>query len=311
MSTTKLWKNKIEKAGNFLQVSCCFFVLFVLGIFFSYTAYAGTLSCSVTTAAACTGTVILRMSDATNAHAELSSQATAVYDNNVVCCSGVTGLGNSCSGTYATALKLSATTNAHAQQSGSYPQSACISVSSGSVSVGYQATNCSGYDTTLASMKATTNSHVGNTTAYGEYKICGTAAGGAPVYSVAITPAGDIEYGFVNLSNSTTTIGSTYTKTATNDGDSIETLNVKSSDATTGTTWTLASAIGTNQFKHEFSTTTGALWTVMPDNVTYVTAKPSVAVSGTATFDFRLTAPSLSSDYQQKSITITVQAVAP
>ena len=131
------------------------------------------------------------------------------------------------------------------------------------------------------------------------------------VYSVSITPAGDIEYGFVSLSNSTTTIGSTYTKTATNDGDTAEKLNVKSSDATGGTAWTLASSIGSNIFKHEFSTTTGATWTVMPDNATYVTAKPSVAVSGTVDFDFRLTAPSVSTDYQQKSITITVQAVAP
>ena len=291
-----------------------YFILPVLffGAFFARLAYAGTLSCSVTTAAACTGTVIWRMSGATNAHTELPSQSTAAYDNNVVCCNGVTGLSNLCSGTFATALKLSGTTNAHIQQSGSYSQSVCISVPGGwSVSVGYQATDCATYDTTLGSMKATTNSHVGNTTAYTEYKICGTAAGSSPVYSVSITPAGDIEYGFVSLSNSTTTIGSTYTKTATNDGNVAEKLNVKSSDATTGTTWTLASSIGSNIFKHEFSTTTGALWTVMPDSATYVTAKPSVAVSGTVDFDFRLTIPSLSSDYQQKSITITVQAVAP
>ncbi len=158
--------------------------LFISGIFFVYPAYAGTLSCSVTTAAACTGTVIWRMSGATNAHAELPSQATAAYANNVVCCSGVTGLGNSCSGVFATALKLSGVTNAHVQQTGSYAQSACISVpSGGSVSIGYQATDCATYDTTLASMKTTTNSHVGNTTAYSEYKICGTAAAG---FSTAI-----------------------------------------------------------------------------------------------------------------------------
>ena len=291
-----------------------YFILATLfsGIFFLNTVYAGTLSCSVTTAAGCSGVVIWRMSGSTNAHAELASQATAAYDNNVVCCSGVTGLGNSCTGTFATALKLSGTTNAHVQQTGSYANSACISVpSGGSVSIAYQATNCTGYDTTLGSMKATTNSHVGNTTAYSEYKICGTAAGAAEVYSVSITPAGDIAYGFVSLSNSTTTIGSTYTKTATNDGNATEKLNVKSSDATVGAGWTLASTVGTDQFKHEFSTTTGASWTVMPDSATYVTAKPSVAVSGTVAFDFRLTVPSLSTDYQQKSITITVQAVAP
>ena len=248
-----------------------YFILPVLffGVFFMRLAYAGTLSCSVTTAAACTGTVIWRMSGATNAHAELPSQSTVVYDNNVVCCSGVTGLGNACTGTFATALKLSGVTNAHIQQLGSYSQSACISVpGGGSVSVGYQATDCATYDTTLGSMKATTNSHVGNTTAYSEYKICGTAAGGGAVYSVSITPAGDISYGFVSLSNSTTTIGSTYTKTATNDGNATEKLNVKSSDATGGTAWTLASSIGSNIFKHEFSTTTGAVWTVMPDSST-------------------------------------------
>ncbi|MEK7609681.1 MAG: hypothetical protein AAB470_00990 [Patescibacteria group bacterium] len=131
------------------------------------------------------------------------------------------------------------------------------------------------------------------------------------VYSVSITSSGSISYGLVDLSNSTTTLNHGYTQTVQNDGNTTEKLNVKSSDATGGTAWTLASSIGTNQFKHEFSTTTGSVWTVMPDSNTYVTAAPSVAQSGTASFDFRLTAPSASTDYQQKSITITVQAVAP
>jgi hypothetical protein len=158
---------------------------------------AGTLSCSVTTAAACTGTVTWRMSGATNAHAELPSQATAAYDSNVVCCSGVTGLGNACTGTFATALKLSGVTNAHVQQTGSYAQSACISVpSGGSVSVGYQATNCTGFDTTLGSMTGTTNAHVGNTTAY-TTRICGAAAGAAaPTLTFSIS---DPAIGFSNL----------------------------------------------------------------------------------------------------------------
>jgi len=138
-----------------------------------------------------------------------------------------------------------------------------------------------------------------------------TTAAGSPVYSVSITSSGVIEYGFVELSTASSTVGNGYTQTAENDGNTTEQLNVKSSDASGGTAWTLASAIGSNIFKHEFSTTTGSTWTVMPDSATYVTAVPSVAVSGTANFDFRLTTPSASADYQQKSITITVQAVAP
>ena len=131
------------------------------------------------------------------------------------------------------------------------------------------------------------------------------------VYSVTITSSGVIEYGFVDLSTASSTVSNGYTQTAQNDGNTTEKLNVKSSDATGGTGWTLASAIGSNIFKHEFSTTTGSVWTVMPDSATYVTAAPSVAQSGTVSFDFRLTVPSASTDYQQKSITITVQAVAP
>src|SRR3989344_1816182 len=290
-----------------------YFILPVLffGVFFARLVNAGTLSCSVTTAAACTGTVIWRMSGATNAHAELPSQSTAAYANNVVCCSGVTGLGNSCSGIFATVLKLSGTTNAHVQQTGSYAQSACIQApSGGSVSIGYQSTNCSGFDTTLASMSGASNTHVGNTTAY-TTKICATAAAAAPVYSVSITSSGVVEYGFVELSTASSTVGNGYTQTAKNDGNTTEKLNVKSSNATGGTTWTLAEAIETNQYKHEFSTTTGSRWDVMPDSDTYVTAHHTVVVDGTVDFDFRLTTPSASADYQQKSITITVQAVAP
>jgi hypothetical protein len=170
------------------------------GLVFLHTANAGTLSCSVTTAAACTGTVIWRMSGATNAHAELPSQATAAYDSNVVCCSGVTGLGTSCAGTFATALKLSGLTNAHSEQNSqaNYANNACISVpAGGSVSIGYQATDCTGFDTTLGSMTGTTNAHVGNTTAY-TTRICGTAAGAAAqtlTFSIS-----DITIGFGTLS---------------------------------------------------------------------------------------------------------------
>lgn len=156
-----------------------FIVAFLAGVKSLKVAYAG-LSCTVRTSSCSGGEVeIFEMQNTTNSHAGLPA---ASY-NNLVCCSGVTDLGNSCSGTFATALKLSGTTNAHVQQTGSYAQSACISVpSGGSVSVGYQATNCTGFDTTLGSMSAATNAHVGDGTAY-TTKICGTAAGAAPTIS--------------------------------------------------------------------------------------------------------------------------------
>lgn len=155
---------------------------------------AGTLSCTVSTSCP-SGTVIYRMSGTDNAHAELASQSNY---SQLVCCTGVTGLGNSCSGTFATALKLSGTSNAHAEQSSqsNYGNSACVSVpEGGTVSVGYQSTNCSGFDTTLGSINATTNSHVGDGSAY-TTKICATAVGGSGTLSFSIS---DNSIGFGTL----------------------------------------------------------------------------------------------------------------
>jgi hypothetical protein len=188
----------IELIKTILRFFLC---LFILGTFFAYPVYAGTLSCTVR-AGSCSGgeTEIFEMQNTSNSHAGLSA---ASYSN-LVCCGGVTGLGNSCSGTFATALKLSGTSDAHVRQGtlADYPSAtnACISVAAGgSVSVGYQATNCTGFDTTLGSMIGTTNSHVGDGSwAAGTTKICASAhqagnltvdivdAGGTPVPTPAI-----------------------------------------------------------------------------------------------------------------------------
>jgi len=183
-----------------------FFIFAVIGGLFlqkDISVFAGTLSCSVTTAAACTNpsVVIWRMSGSSNAHSELSSQATAAYNNNVICCSGVTGLGNTCSATFATVLKLSATTNAHAGQNGvsSYANSVCVQApSGGTVSAGYTSSGtctAAGYDTTLGSMSATDNAHVGDGNAY-TTKICASAAAAA---SLTFTTDGTSEsFGTIN-----------------------------------------------------------------------------------------------------------------
>jgi hypothetical protein len=193
------------------------------------------------------------MSGATNAHAELPSQANATYANNVVCCSGVTGLGNACTGTFATALKLSGTTNAHSEQNSqaNYANSACISVpSGGSVSIGYQATNCTGFDTTLGSMTGTTNAHVGNTTAYAT-RICGTAAGAAAQTLTFSLSANSLSLG--TLSASAVTSGSHTLTVGTNAANGVvvtysgSTLTSGANTITAMST-AAASSVGTEQF---------------------------------------------------------------
>lgn len=166
--------------------------LVLASLWLAQSAYAGTLSCSITTQAICNSTAsttILRMSNSSNAHSALPGLGGTAYDNNVVCCTGVTGLSNSCASTATTTvLRLSGASgsNAHVEQksltNANYNTSlACIGVGAGgTVSTGYVSSgtcSASGWDTTLASMSSTTNAHVGTSTAY-TIKVCANATGG-------------------------------------------------------------------------------------------------------------------------------------
>jgi hypothetical protein len=131
-----------------------------------------------------------------------------------------------------------------------------------------------------------------------------------PVYSISITSDGSIAYGFVDLNTASSTVGGD-TQTVQNDGSLSEKLNVRSSNAIGGVSWLLAGTVANDQYTHEFSTTTGSVWKSMPDSSTYVSASNAVLPSGTVDFDFRLRVPTGTTDFAEKSIAITVQAVAP
>lgn len=225
-----------------------FLSLFIPGVFFVQSACAGTLSCIVRNPA-CIGDEIeiFEMQNTANSHAGLPA---ASYSN-LVCCTGVTGLGNSCSGTFAMVLKLSGTTNAHARQNQltdyAGANNACISVpSGGTVSVGYQATNCTGFDTTLASMKATTNSHVGNTTAYSEYKICASAAAGT--LSVDIVDAGGTPVSAPSIAMGTMALSFTYQTVNGTFGASAQKIRVDNTTGNAQWSLTLAATGGATAF---------------------------------------------------------------
>ena len=183
-----------------------FYIVILISIIFIPVSYLyAAFSCSVTTQAGCSGTTLLRMSDELpttfvdstpgyNSQAELPSQSTATYDDYVVCCSGVTGLGNSCSGNYEVFAKLSSITNAHVEQrtQSNYSQNACLSSSFAGdvITIGYQASNCTGYDTTLFSMEKTpTNSMIGIPTAYNN-KVCAKVFSQSITFNLSSTSAG-------------------------------------------------------------------------------------------------------------------------
>jgi len=215
--------------------------LFIIGLSPVYFAYAGTLSCTITTSCP-SGVIIYRMSETSNAHGELPSQSNY---SQLVCCTGVTGLGNSCSGTYATALKLSAITNAHAEENSqsNYAQSACIKApDGGSVSVAYQANNCTGYDTTLGSITAVTNAHLGNSNAY-TTKICATAATGGSL-TINIVDGNDNSVNEPSIAFTTKTMFFDYQTSNGTFGNSNEKIRI--SNTTAGAQWTLTIAATDN-----------------------------------------------------------------
>lgn len=120
---------------------------------------------------------------------------------------------------------------------------------------------------------------------------------------------GTIAFGSVSLNTATTTAGNSDTQTVTNDGSSAA-LNVKSGNATGGTTWTLGTSPGSDIFQLEVSTTTGATYMTFQATDTYLTASSTFASLQDQDLDFRFTTPTASSDFVQKSLTITVQVTS-
>lgn len=135
--------------------------------------------------------------------------------------------------------------------------------------------------------------------------------------SVSVADAA-IAYGVLTLSSveDTTSGGVNDSQTATNDGNVTEDFNIKGANTTGGTAWTLAATIGADQYKHSFCTTgggapdpcdSGPTFTAL--TTSYVSLATAVSTSGTQLFDLKIDAPSSSTDFVEKTATVTVQAV--
>ena len=149
----------------------------------------------------------------------------------------------------------------------------------------------------------------------------GTVAATVTPQNISVSVSnGTVAYGTLGLSSSqdTTSGGVDNTQTATNDGNVNEDFNITSTDATGGTSWTLGGSIGADQYKHSFCTAgsgspdpcdTSPTWNAITTAGNYQSLSTNVSASGTERFDLKLDTPSSSSDYLQKSITVTIQAV--
>lgn len=116
------------------------------------------LYCFVSTV--CFTSIIFRMSNLKDAHAEVPSSSN--YDYNVCCRADNDVISNSCSSPEAVPLHLSASTDAHVEKNtqSNYNVNVCLSAATGTVSCGYSASDCLPTETCLATISADTDAHV-------------------------------------------------------------------------------------------------------------------------------------------------------
>jgi len=142
----------------------------------------------------------------------------------------------------------------------------------------------------------------------------GTVDATVTAQNVAVSVSdGTITYGTIVLSGTanTNSAGLDDSQTVTNDGNVSSDLDIKGQDGTGGTTWTLAGTIGADQYVHDFCISDcDGTPTWVPLTTTYQTLASGVAASGTQVFDTRISTPSSSSDYVEKSVDVMVQVSA-
>jgi hypothetical protein len=152
-------------------------------------AASASLTCSVKASCGEGEVAVFRMSGQANAHAQTAAGTTYA---NVVCCSGPAGLSTSCSGSYATVLRLWAADNAHvASNDLSYGTQVCLSATDTAMNCQYGSTCGSGY-ACLATISGTTNTnaHVADCDGSGDYpaKVCCAVGAAPPVGGIAELP---------------------------------------------------------------------------------------------------------------------------
>lgn len=134
-----------------------------------------------------------------------------------------------------------------------------------------------------------------------------TATVRAQNISVNVTD-GTVSYGAVAVNSNKSTLAGELndTQNAVNNGNIVENFNIKGQDSAN---WTLEAATGTDAYKHQYSTTSGSVWSAMSTS-SYATLGTSVALNATTTFDLRICTPSTSNSYATQTVSVTVQAVS-
>jgi len=137
----------------------------------------------------------------------------------------------------------------------------------------------------------------------------GTVTATVSAKNIAIgVSSGTVTYGVVGTgsSKSTTSTGTDQTQIATNEGNTLETFNIKGQ---TAGGWNLASVAGSEAYFHRWCTAScDATPTWYSLSTGYTTLATGVAASATQAFDLLVGPPTSTTDYSTHSVDLTVQA---
>jgi len=143
-----------------------------------------------------------------------------------------------------------------------------------------------------------------------------TATVSAQNVSVTISTDGSVDFSTINTSSTedTTSSGVNDTETAQNNGNVTEDFNIKAADSSSsGAGWTLGATAGSETYTMKFCTSDcdgTPTWNSVGIDPSYQTLATGVAASGTQDFDLQVGTPTSTTDYNEQTITITIQAAA-
>ena len=124
------------------------------------------------------------------------------------------------------------------------------------------------------------------------------------VVSISVSD-GSISFGTINFGESQDTITLGDTQSVTNNGNVNVTIEIQG--ANTACPWTLASTVGNEQYRYDFSTNSGSVWT--PLTTSYSVLDTGLTPTSSQNFDLRLWTPSSTTCTTQQTVSVTLLAV--
>lgn len=134
--------------------------------------------------------------------------------------------------------------------------------------------------------------------------------------SVTVTTDGAVAFGTINVGTTkpTTSVGINDTEAVQNNGNITEDFNIKAVNSTSsGAGWTFGSAAASETYTMKFCITNcdaSPTWSAIGISPSYTTLKTGVAASASQDFDLLLYTPTSTTDYNEQSMVVTIQAIA-